>query len=98
MSRYEFRPSHWPDHTSLTVGWDRPLDTFFAQVMDSSIPEDDDRVIVWLGAMQPYFSDVDTLMQTLNHCIPGRLQPVALTPAMRSTLIEDRQKDKELLA
>jgi hypothetical protein len=32
MSRYEYPPEHWPDPMSFAIGWDPPVDTYFAQV------------------------------------------------------------------
>lgn len=35
---------------SVVVGWDNPLQTYFAQVYDSNVDEDENPVL-WLGAM-----------------------------------------------
>ncbi len=49
MSRHELVPLN-PAH-EVAVGWDRPLHTFFAQVLDVEADEDsDDRMILWIGA------------------------------------------------
>jgi hypothetical protein len=96
MSRYEYLPKHWPDHLSFAVGWDPALDTYFAQVLDQSISQDDDCVIVWLGAMPPHYDHIDELMQALNRRILGRLHPVTLTARMRATLIRDREPNEEI--
>ena len=79
MSRYEFLPPRWPDHIALAIGWDRPLNTFFAQVMDYSKGEDDDCVLVWVGGLPPYFSDLDAMMGVVNNRLRGRLPAIALT-------------------
>jgi hypothetical protein len=91
MSRYEFQPKHWPDHISCAIGWDPPLITYFAQVLDYSISHDDDCVIVWLGAMPPYYTDLGSLMQTMNRRILGRLHPLVLTATMQAKLIRDQK-------
>jgi hypothetical protein len=46
-SRYDF-PGHNPNH-QISVGWDAPLTTFFAQVLDSSSDDHEDEPILWLG-------------------------------------------------
>ncbi len=66
MSRYDF-PGIVPE-TSLAIGWDRPLQTFFVHVTTTGtvpdIPDDgevnDDRTILWLGTKPrelPYAAD-----------------------------------------
>jgi len=48
----------------LVVGWDRPLHSFFAQVEHLELSdEDDDRIVVWVGAS---FAEIPT---------PEALQP-----------------------
>jgi hypothetical protein len=48
MSRHELEP--FAKRYEVTVGWDRPLNTFFAQVKDLQVTdEEDDPVIVWVG-------------------------------------------------
>lgn len=94
MSRYENTPPQWPAHTSFAVGWDPPLRTFFAQVIDDSISQDDDRVLVWVGALPPYFQDIDEVMRIVNDRIRGRLPPVTLTTKRRARLIRDRERDE----
>ena len=62
MSRRELTPLH-PRH-QVAVGWDPPLASFFLQVTDQEISEEEaDPVIVWMGAdgigMEP---DVDRIL------------------------------------
>lgn len=47
MSRHEIPAKH-PGFT-VAVGWDNPLTTFFAQVVDESADDGDDPVVLWLG-------------------------------------------------
>lgn len=51
MSRYELQPkSYTPRVASVVVGWDRPLNTFFAQVfMKSGVPGDEPEATIWEG-------------------------------------------------
>lgn len=49
----------------LVVGWDPPLRTFFAQVYDTSVDEDENP-IVWLGADErlPHLGDLTLALLT----------------------------------
>ena len=47
MSRYSI-PAQQPGLT-VTVGWDNPLCTFFAQVFDPSIEDDEAACLLWIG-------------------------------------------------
>lgn len=48
MSRHQIEP--FVKRYEVTVGWDRPLNTYFAQVEDlEPTDEDSDPLIVWVG-------------------------------------------------
>ena len=47
MSRYPF-PTPDPRCTAV-VGWDNPLTTFFAQIFNASIEDDDEACVLWIG-------------------------------------------------
>jgi hypothetical protein len=47
MSRYRI-PAQDPGLTAI-VGWDNPLTTFFAEVVDPSIEEDEEAYVLWIG-------------------------------------------------
>ena len=47
MSRYSI-PAQQPGLT-VVVGWDNPLITFFAQVFDPSIKDDEEACLLWIG-------------------------------------------------
>ena len=47
MSRHEV-PAKRPG-TSVIVGWDNPMMTFFAQVLDEQADEAADPILLWLG-------------------------------------------------
>jgi hypothetical protein len=95
MSRYEFLPPGWSSTYSFAIGWDGPLSTYFGQVIDSSISDDDDRVIVWAGAMPPYYSDLDKMMCAVNDGITGKLPAITLATAMRAQLIKDKKRSSQ---
>src|SRR5262245_55082868 len=50
MSRYMIAQDD--PHLTVTVGWDNPLQTFFASVVDDRIPEGEDDCVLWLGQVE----------------------------------------------
>jgi len=49
MSRYRIDAKE--DKFAVVVGWDNPLQTFFAQVTDTTVDEDEEEAMVlWCGA------------------------------------------------
>lgn len=71
MSRYEI-PSRFP-HLTVAVGWDDALQTFYAQVDDTTLPAEADQCIVWLGMTFqaiPRLEALDHLLQVTAR-IPG---------------------------
>jgi hypothetical protein len=52
MSRYSI-PTQDPRLTVI-VGWDNPLATFFSQVFDPSIEDDDEAELLWIGTAPPH--------------------------------------------
>ena len=63
MSRYHF-PAQDPRFT-VVVGWDNPLATFFAQVFDPSIEDDDEADVLWIGTAPQAISTVAALQAQL---------------------------------
>jgi hypothetical protein len=47
------------------VGWDNPLTTFFAQVFEPSIEDEDEADILWLGTMPEAIPTVAALQAQL---------------------------------
>ena len=64
MSRYSI-PAQQPGLT-VTVGWDNPLCTFFAQVFDPSIEEDADACLLWIGTAPGDISTIAALQAQLT--------------------------------
>ncbi len=65
MSRYEFegkKPNHW-----IVVGWDRPMGTFFAQVLDQALPYPDEEPVLWLGTE---FDEIQTVAELVKQVRP----------------------------
>ena len=63
MSRYSIPPQQ-PGLT-VTIGWDNPLGTFFAQVFDPSIEEDADACLLWIGTAPAAIPTVAALQAQL---------------------------------
>ena len=63
MSRYSV-PAQHPALT-VTVGWDNPLATFFAQVFDPSIEEDAEACLLWIGTAPEAIPTVAALQAQL---------------------------------
>jgi hypothetical protein len=64
MSRYNI-PAQHPALT-VTVGWDNPLATFFAQVFNPSIEEDAEACLLWIGTAPEAISTVAALQAQLT--------------------------------
>jgi hypothetical protein len=69
------------------VGWDRPLQTYFCQVYDTKLPEDENPIL-WLGADRPrQVREPDGLVRALK--------PYAeLSPAIIRTLFADQEQGR----
>ena len=64
MSRYSIAAQQ-PGLT-VTVGWDNPLGTLFAQVFDPSIEEDADACLLWIGTAPGAIPTVAVLQAQLG--------------------------------
>lgn len=49
----------------MIVGWDNPLLTFFAQVFNASIADDDEACVLWIGTTPQAISTVAALQAQL---------------------------------
>jgi hypothetical protein len=63
MSRYHF-PTPDPRFTAV-VGWDNPLTTFFAQIFNASIEDDDEACVLWIGTAPEAIPTVAALQAQL---------------------------------
>lgn len=72
MSRHELIPRSRPA-LAIAVGWDPPLGTFFAQVFDHDLDEDDPKhTIKWIGCTPGEFRDPLSVIEAVK--------PYALIP------------------
>jgi hypothetical protein len=85
MSNYTVTPKN-PDHTVM-VGWDAPLNTFFAHVIDEIKNEDEKgRDVYWVGCRPNEILDLQTLLTGI--------QPyVVLTTTAYSDLVHKLERD-----
>jgi hypothetical protein len=64
MSNYSFKGNN-PNH-EVMVGWDPPLNTYFAHVLDVSKNEDDNgRDLLWIGCTPNEIHDLETITREL---------------------------------
>jgi hypothetical protein len=71
---------------TLTVGWDPPLQTFFAQLHDASITEP----LLWVGVDLHELYDLDDLARVLGRADLARY----LTPELGLRLERDREENR----
>lgn len=68
MSRYEFRGRE--PHFSVIVGWDRSLQTYFAQVWDGRLKgvgeENGEEPVLWVGCWGRELPTVDMLVAAVT--------------------------------
>ena len=82
MSRYSV-PAQDPRLTVI-VGWDNPLATFFSQVFDPSIAEDDEADLLWIGTALQAIPTVAALQAQLAGW-------ATIPPAIVDRLTRDQQ-------
>jgi hypothetical protein len=82
MSRYHV-PTPDPRRTAV-IGWDNPLITFFAQIFNASIEDDDDACVLWIGTAPEAIPTVAALQAQLAGW-------AAIPPAIADRLVRDQQ-------
>jgi hypothetical protein len=83
MSRYTI-PAHEARY-HVVVGWDAPLATFFGEVWDPTVPDEDDDAacVLWAGTALRALSTVAALQDCLQAY-------ATIPPAVRAQLHQDR--------
>lgn len=82
MSRYTFTGNR--SHLRIVVGWDRPLQTYFAQVWDGGQLETGN-LVLWVGAEFEQVPTVDALAEQLA---PFGSVPVEIVVQLRDERTE----------
>lgn len=81
MSRYII--TGYDPRYSIALGWDAPMTTFFAQISDLTIDEEEsDPIVLWVG-------DTDMAIPTINQ-LQAAIAPYAILPP---EIIEQLQAD-----
>ena len=83
MSRYKFKGRD-PRHT-IVIGWDNPLETFFAQVWDGE-PGDDYGVELWIGCEIGEIEDVEELAEIVARRQKQAIEAARPRPPRRGAL------------
>jgi hypothetical protein len=66
----------------VTIGWDRPLNSFFAQVQDLKIADgEQDPIVVWVGAS---YSEIPRPEDLQAHIAGFAVIPVEMLDALRA--------------
>ncbi len=86
MSRYEFQPPGWPHHYRFAIGWDDVIESYFAQIIDTSTDDADAGIVLWLGSEKRPFTTVDAMMKAIDDGMNGVLPSVRLTAELRRGL------------
>jgi hypothetical protein len=87
MSRHEI-PAF--DHAHrVVVGWDRPLQTYFVQVIDRARESDDedDKFVLWRGCRVRELYEIEDLARVVR-------RHAELTPEIRTTLYGDKDEGR----
>lgn len=71
MSRYEWRNEKGKD---VSIGWDKPMGTFFLQIHNPKAKRDRDYCELWLGGEFREFESLETLLEKAKINIPDELQ------------------------
>jgi hypothetical protein len=87
MSRHEI-PTLDP-RNKVIVGWDHPLQTYFAQVIDRAAEDEgeDDKFELWVGCSPREICEIDDLAFTLR-------RHAVLDPEIRVTLYGDKDEGR----
>lgn len=70
MSRYEWTK----DKYTFSIGYDRPMRTFFAQIHDESLPDEDDNCVLWLGGNYDQYPSLPEMLDEFPIDVPPELQ------------------------
>jgi hypothetical protein len=63
MSRYHVQ--HRDPHLDIYVGWDNPLRTYFGQVFDDRVPEDENECVYWVGKQEEELPSTGALYEAM---------------------------------
>lgn len=88
MSRCDVKPAR--SDIEVCIGWDPPLETFFAQVLTDLYEDDGPREILWEGTRFGAHPEPDDLISMIRpHAAPFD------GARLRSDLLADKESDSE---
>lgn len=70
MSRYEWRE----DNLIVTIGYDQPMRTFFAQIHNDNLAADEDNCLVWLGGSFDEYPVLAPMLEKFGREVPSELR------------------------
>lgn len=103
MSRHEVPVKNGIDATSAWIGWDRPMQTFYAQVLSEPATADqDDEILLWVGTDIGEISrPIDAIRAIEPYCdVPAELAATLEIERMKTLAAVDgpnQQEAKEFL-
>lgn len=80
MSRYQFKHLINGEEREISIGWDPPLNTFFAQIHNPKAVKEDEYCELWLGNKDGEFTELDRLLDKL---------PVKICDELKTHLLSD---------
>lgn len=92
MSRYLFENNRY----AINIGWDSPLNTFFATVFDNEHENYLDKPLIWLGTQVGEYPNVHPFLHVLSQKMnENGIIDIALPDDLAETLEEDQQREGE---
>lgn len=88
MSRYTI--SH-PRYL-VSVGWDRPLNTYFVSVIDEAAI-DEEGVVIWLGVTANEFTQVESFLRAFRAEVAAHTLEIEVTAELIERLIQDQKTE-----
>lgn len=59
--------AHEPGRYEVAVGWDEPMQTFFAQVHDMHVPDHEEDLVFWIGYQNGQVPEPEMLADALEN-------------------------------
>jgi hypothetical protein len=92
MSRYLFENNRY----AITIGWDSPLNTFFATVFDNERESEFFEPLIWLGTQVGEYPDVHQFLSTLSQKMSENdIINITFPDNLTETLESDHKREGE---
>ncbi|NER93521.1 MAG: hypothetical protein F6J86_06740 [Symploca sp. SIO1B1] len=86
---------HYIEHQryNITLGWDRPLNTFFATIIDEEQKNDFDEPLLWMGVSPGEYTDIHHFLKLLKQTMQEQgIENVDIPESFADKLREDQMK------